>query len=214
MVAQPEGSGPQPPGPGSGQSLNTTGRRLNEQTRERSPFMFLVIGLCFFLPFISISCSGQRLGTLSGIQLVTGDEIDIDEQALEQQFTEAFGTTGTTEADDEAPSDAPENDPSIFAIIALAAAVLGVIAGFVTRGRTRAMVSFAAALAGLVGLIGLRFDLQGDVSEGEGLISVDYRLGYWISALLFLALALSHGTYLRGARRTGPPSTGPPGPGP
>jgi hypothetical protein len=176
--------------------------------------MFLVIGLCFFLPFISISCSGQRLGTLSGIQLVTGDEIDIDEEALTESFAEAFGTTGTEAPDEGTPEEPPENDPSIWAILALAAAVLGVIVGFVTKGRARAMSSFVAALLGLVGLIGLRFDLQGDVGEAEGLVSVDYRLGYWISALLFLALALSHGTYLRGARQTGPPSTGPPPTGP
>jgi hypothetical protein len=197
MSTQPDGSQPQ-----------TGGAKLGDQVRERSPFMFLVIGLCFFLPFVSISCSGQDIATLSGVQLVTGAEVEVD-PAFVEQMEEAFGAEGS-----DVPQETEETDPSIWAIVALAAAVIGVVAGFVTKGRTRAMASLVAALVGLAGLIGLRFDLQGDVSEAEGLVSISYKIGYWIVALLFLALALAHGMFMRGARQTGPPSTGPPGPGP
>jgi hypothetical protein len=197
--------------------FQTTAAKANEQTRKRSPFMFLVIGLCFFLPFISISCSGQRLGTLSGVQLVTGAEIDIDEQALTEQFGDLNGgTTGfstfTSGDPDERPTE--DNEPSVWAIIALAGAAIGVIVGFVTKGRMRAIGSLTAALLGLAGLIGLRLDLEGDLGEAKGLVSVDYRIGYWIAALLFAVLAIAHGTFLRATKSTGPPATGPPGPNP
>lgn len=203
MSAQPDGTAPQPPGQGS-QSLQATGARLNEQTRQRSPFMFLVIGLCFFLPFVSISCSGQDIATLSGVQLVTGAEIEVN-QELNAQLEETFGTEGQ-----EVPTETEETDPSIWAIVTLAAAVVGVIVGFVMKGRTRTIASLAAAVVGLVGLIALRVDLQGDVSEAEGLVTIKYRIGYWLVALLFAVLAFAHGTFLRRPSQTGPPATGPP----
>jgi hypothetical protein len=212
VSAQPDGTAPQPPSGGGSQSLQATLSKMGEQSRERSPFMFLVIGLCFFLPFISLSCSGRTLGTLSGVQLVTGAEMDIDEEALEEDLAEEFGLPAPTEGGEQAPTQ--ENDPSIWAILALAAAVIGVLVGFVTKARTRSVASFIAALLGLTGLLALRFDIEGDLSEAEGLVSIDYKLGYWISALLFVILALSHGTVLRANRVNGPPSTGPPGPAP
>lgn len=210
MSAVPEGTGGPPPGPGTSSAQNIA-RRVNEESRRRSPFMFAVIGLCFFLPFISLSCSGQRLATLSGVQLVTGAEITVDSAELTEGLEDAFGTPSDTE---EAPSETQETDPSVWAIIALGAAVLGVIVGFVTKGRTRSIASGAAAAAGLVGLFGLRFDLEGDVSEAEGLVAIDYRIGYWIAALLFVLLAIAHGTFLRANRSPGDGSTGPPGPAP
>jgi hypothetical protein len=197
----PEGTGTPPPGSGSGsQSLQGIGRKVNEESQRRSPFMFAVIGLCFFLPFISISCSGQRLATLSGVQLVTGADITVDADELTQELGDAFGAP----ADEDAPPETQENDPSVWAIIALAAAVLGVVVGFVTKGRTRAIASLTAAVLGLGGLIGLRFDLEGDLSEAEGLVTVDYRIGYWIAALLFLVLAIAHGSLVRAERNRSP----------
>jgi hypothetical protein len=180
--------------------LQNTARKVGDETVKRSPVMFLVIGLCFFLPFISISCSGQRLGTLSGVQLVTGAEIDIDEAALTEEFGEQFGegagfSTFTSGDSDEGPTE--DNEPSVWAIIALAAAAIGLVVGFALKRRTRSMASLVAAVLGLAGLVGLRFDLEGDVSEAEGLVSVDYRIGYWIAALLFVVLGLSHWIFVR-----------------
>jgi hypothetical protein len=197
VSAQPDGTAPQPPGSGS-QSLQATTAKLGEQARERSPFMFLVIGLCFFLPFVSVSCNGQDLATMSGVQLVTGAEVEIAPELVEE-LNNSFGV----EEGEEVPNETEEADPSIWAIIALAAAVLGVVVGFATKRRARTLASLAAALLGLVGLIGLRFDLQVDVEGAEG-ISIRYRLGYWIAALLFAVLALAHGTFLRGRSRAGP----------
>lgn len=214
MSAQPDGTAPQPPSGGGSQNLQATFAKANEQTRARSPFMFLVIGLCFFLPFVSISCSGQRIATLSGIGLATGEDVKVDESFMEElEELEGLGTTTDSEADAAAP-ETEENDPSLWAIIALAGAGLGVIVGFVMRGRPRSIGSLLATLVGLAGLIGLRFDLEGDISEGEGLVAIDYRAGYWITALLFVVLAIAHGSWLRAVRRTGPSSTGPPGPAP
>jgi hypothetical protein len=211
VSAQPDGTAPQPPSGGGSQSLQATLSKVGEQSRERSPFMFLVVGLCFFLPFISISCSGQRIATMSGFQLVTGADVEVEESFLEEmEQLENLG--GTADPNAQTPTPAPEEtDPSVWAIVALAAAVLGVLVGFVTKGRTRAVGSLAAALAGLVGLIALRFDLGSDVSDAEGLVSVDYRIGYWIAALLFAVLGVAHGTFLRASRVNRPPSTGPPG---
>jgi hypothetical protein len=212
VSAQPEGTAP-PPG-GSGQSFQANVAAASEQTRRRSPVMFLVVGLCFFLPFVSFSCSGQRIATLSGVGLATGQDVEVEESFM-REFEE-LESLGTTDAPGEdAPGPAPEeNDPSPWAIVALAAAVLGTVFGFVLRGRARSVASLGAALVGLAGLVGLRFDLEGDVAQAEGLVAIDLRIGYWIAAVLFAVLAIAHGAFLRAATGTGSPTAEPPGPAP
>lgn len=205
MNAQPAGTGSPPPQGAGPTPLQQNARKANEQIRRRSPYMFIVAGLCFFLPFITISCSGQKIATLSGRQLVTGAEITIENPVA--GLEEEFGTT----TGEEAPSETEETDPSIWAIVALAAAVLGIAVGFVLKGRARSIGSIAAALIGLVGLIGLRFDLEGDVEEAEGLVVINYRIGYWLVALFFVLLGIAHGMFLRAGRQS---ATGPPGPAP
>lgn len=37
----------------------------------------LVVLLCFFIPWISVSCGGQEIATFSGYELTTGKEIDL-----------------------------------------------------------------------------------------------------------------------------------------
>ncbi|MBM3243119.1 hypothetical protein FJZ31_43220, partial [Candidatus Poribacteria bacterium] len=44
--------------------------------KKLSPAIFVIILICFFLPFVSASCGGQKLATLSGVQLVTGTTVE------------------------------------------------------------------------------------------------------------------------------------------
>lgn len=45
------------------------------ETKKAIPAILGLALICFFLPFVTVSCQGQKLMTFSGIQLVTGTTI-------------------------------------------------------------------------------------------------------------------------------------------
>ncbi|MBD3180857.1 hypothetical protein GF312_01095 [Candidatus Poribacteria bacterium] len=44
--------------------------------KKVSPSVFGIIVICFFMPFVNISCAGENIITLTGFQLITGTSID------------------------------------------------------------------------------------------------------------------------------------------
>jgi hypothetical protein len=48
-----------------------------ESARKKvSSATLILVLICFFMPFVTFSCGGQKLVTLSGMQLVTGTTIE------------------------------------------------------------------------------------------------------------------------------------------
>jgi hypothetical protein len=216
-VSTPEGSAPS----GGRSALD----RASEETRRRSPIFFAVIALCFLLPFVSVECSGQRILTMKGLDLVTGAEPEISEDFEEQFDLGDTGDTGDETAVD--PGDIEtetgvesENDPNLWAIIALAAAIAGLILSLVLRLRSRLLGATITALIVFASLVILRFDISADTDEAAGIVGVEYRFGYWIALLLALVLSIAHVMELRRPSRAAttagvppaPPPSEPPGP--
>lgn len=170
--------------------------QVSDVVHRRSPAMFAVVAVCFVLPFVSFACSGQRILTFSGLQLVTGTEVssqEIQEDIFGGDPGEIFGTPSTP-AEDETERVEPEG----LAILALAAAVLGAAGGFM-KGRARSTWSTIAAVGGALSLLALKIKLDGDIEEeGEGIVSLEYRFGFWIALVLFVVLAVVHVRWLRG----------------
>ena len=117
-----------------------------------------VIGIaCFILPFMQISCSGEKIMSFTGVQLVTGSEMA------------------------NPMSDEKERIPSEpTAIIALVALVAGVI--FSSQLSRRA--SIISAIAGSVAVVSMvvmktRMDAEIMQEAGGMGVSVDYQLGFW-----------------------------------
>ena len=48
---------------------------MESMTKKFSPAIFGIVLICFILPFVTVSCQGQKLATLTGIQLITGTTI-------------------------------------------------------------------------------------------------------------------------------------------
>lgn len=191
-----------------------------EKARRFSPAMFAVIAVCFFLPFVALTCAGQELFSVKGIDLVTGTEITEDDLSGDvrdslQQFEEGFGETPTDDSADEND----KLDPQLWAIVALAAAVVGVVGGLVLRDRRGRLLSAISGIVGAVSLILLRatFDVESGADAGQeiGQVSIGYewRLGWWLALLLFLVQPLLHlisGRRMVAAGDTPLPTTPPP----
>src|ERR1051326_4250918 len=92
-----------------------------------SPVLFLVTVLCFLLPFVTVSCNGQKIASLSGTELAFGSNIE-----QPQMFG---GGTARRHLDAEP-----------VATIAFLCAIAGIAVGFLV-----ARMPLVSALVGAVG---------------------------------------------------------------
>jgi len=142
-----------------------------------SPIFGLIL-VCFFLPFVNLSCQGQRLMTLSGIQLVTGTTI---EQPV------LFGQRS--------PVQRVSGEP--LAILAFLCAIAGL--GLSLRAMYKSF-TFGPTIAGIAGavlLLLLRSKLDSDaLKQTSGMLQVDYIVGFWITFVMFSAAAVANSLFL------------------
>jgi hypothetical protein len=152
----------------------------NEFTKW-SPITFLAGTLCFLLTFVSLSCQGTRLASFTGAQLVTGT-------TLEQKGM--FG------------NEKKAVPPEPWARISVGC---GLFAAFLAVGSTRARGLAAAAFGALaaVALLALKTKIDQDViREGAGLLTAEFREGFWLAFILFGVAAVTAATSARARARS------------
>ena len=179
--------------------------------------LFALAGLCFLLPFVSLSCASEEIAegmgmervdqTRSGVQLVLGG-------------SEREGFFPENAIDRPQPGAEPEfkipAEP--FAGIALAAAFVGLAFVFARVTRTRLL---GASIAGAAGAGSLLLLATSPTLRALGLTAVTLLYGFWIAFGLFGLAAAVHLIQLRVGRpeAIGEPNAGaaprsPPGPDP
>jgi len=131
-----------------------------------SPAIFAASILCFLLPFITVSCGGQRVASFSGAQLATGTSVEQPQM---------FG-----------PPKKQNVDPDPTAAVAGICALLGLGLSFLG-----AKNAIAPAISGAVGVVSLflmkvRLDDQ-IVRQGQGMLQVNYETGYVLAIILLIA---------------------------
>lgn len=166
--------------------------------------LFALAGLCFLLPFVSLSCASEEAAAnlggsmedqeLTGVQLVIG--------GVQREGFDPRGAVGPADPDDFAEFSIP---PEPFASIALAAALAGL--GFILA-RTRARL-IGASVAGAVGAASLVLLAMSPTLRALGLSAVTPLFGFWVALGLFLVAAGAHVPQLR-AYRSGLPEQRPP----
>lgn len=141
-----------------------------------APFAIAII--CFLLPFMEFSCSGDRMLTLNGQQLITGTQFKVP------------------------MSDEVEEIPPILqAICALLFMALGILLSVRSN-------NVSAALAGISGLAGvvsiwfmkIQFDKALMEEVGAGPVTIEYKEGFW-----GFCLAALTGTVMSFMRIDNPP---------
>lgn len=193
-----------------------------------SPSFFALAALCFFLPFVSVSCNigalaegirgleeglagdeGTPGGLLDGDSeiRVTASGLDVVTNAQPQpQGVPDFHLPGGEEIDPlaEAGGAFPGR---VFAILALAAAVVG-IGLSVLRRPLGPVAALGLGVAGAVFLLMLRSSIEGELAPARALgFRVTYEYGYWLGLLLFVLAAAAGVLGLirdRPVRATGP----------
>lgn len=169
-----------------------------EQKRMRkvSLVTFVVAALAFLLPFVTFSCAGQKVGSLTGINLVAGRALS--EASGPGQFLPKTVLPA-------APAPPERLPPDGLAIVALAAALVGIGLCFGKKYRLERQCTIAGA-AGLVLLNLLKYHLQSEaLNHTHGLITVSGDVGWYLSSLAFLAAAAVNGWAWYETRKLRPP---------
>jgi hypothetical protein len=140
---------------------------MESNAQRLSPAIFVLALICFFLPFVTFSCQGQKVMSFSGIQLVTGTTI---------QEPQMFG-----------PPQSQKLNPQPLAVLAFVCGVLGLALSFV-RGRARTIAPAVAGGVAAILLMALKSSIDSDVlSKGGGVIQANYDIGFYVVVLLLLA---------------------------
>lgn len=140
----------------------------------------ILILIFFLLPWMTVSCSGDGIGTFSGLQLATG--------SVGQDVNESFqSVTGS----------GFQGDWRVVVVLVAALAALVVV--FALR-------PFNQRLYGMTGVVALVFllwhfiDISGQaqrLSQENGVsISIVLELGWWLTGLMILAI-IGLGLYLK-----------------
>jgi hypothetical protein len=125
-------------------------------TKIPSAVSFAVGILLFLLPFAEVKCNGSSLASNTGLGIATG-------MAWKSSANNMFGNDtlggGTAKADN-----TQKKDPNMYAIIALALGVIGLILSFMDA-RSAAGSALVAGIVSAGALIGLMLDLKKEVKQ-------------------------------------------------
>lgn len=142
------------------------------------PAIFGIIIICFFLPFLVVSCQGQKIVEITGFQLVTGSEIK------QPDMSDKLKSIGLSQEKKE-----EKIKPEPFAILAFIFAFIGLGISFL-KGQKSFIASFITGLAGAISLLLLKAKLDNEIlKQGEGILQLEYTKGFWLTFLLFLLAA-------------------------
>lgn len=127
--------------------------------------------LLFLLPWITVSCGGQKVFTFSGTDLAIGKTI---------QVPQAFGPPKK------------ENTREWKATVAFLTGTVGTLAVFLMKvERVQRIVLTICGIAGGIFLFLLKSKLdEGIVRQGAGMVTIDYHFGFWLSMLLLFGVGI------------------------
>lgn len=153
-------------------------------TRKLSPAIFGIVIICFFLPFVNVTCQGQKVASFSGFQLVGGTTIEQSGGWGGKQVRNVSG------------------EP--LALFALLASISGLALSFYKHDKS----AIAPAVVGGIGLIlllVLKSKLDNDIlKQGGGMLQLEYSAGFWIAFILYLAAIVLNGfIFSQGKREIG-----------
>jgi hypothetical protein len=150
-------------------------QKVLEHTKKISASMFALILICFFLPFVTISCENRPVVQLSALELTTGKTMEVPSDFSGQTKSQNIPGDGK-------------------AALVLVAAAAG-IGTSLLKFRRSSLISAGVGAFGVLMLLALKSGIDSQlVDKGGGATGfrADYGLGFWGSTLLFLsAIALN-----------------------
>ena len=146
---------------------------MQESLKKFSPTIFGIAILCFILPWVNFSCQGQHVATFTGLQLVTGTTVQ--QQGM-------FGQRQNQKVDSEP-----------LAVAVLLFTVLGLALSFL-KSRKSSLIPSIVGVVSFILLLLLKSKIESDtIRQGQGMIQVEYAIGFWLVFILFIAAIALNG---------------------
>jgi hypothetical protein len=115
----------------------------------------LIALLGFFLPWVTVSCSGAEILTATGWQLITGDP----------------QPAGPLEGIAEGQRQTEDAEPAIIVVAAFSVILIGLVCSFFTRAQAAAITMLVTSVLGIgvsyYGLENMRAELRREISESQ-----------------------------------------------
>jgi hypothetical protein len=160
------------------QNLNPSGENVSSSQsseiipnkRPLVPVSFALAIICFFFVFCDFKCFGQNIGSVTGINLVTGVQFE-----------------GSELFDESESGKIPSN---FWAILAFGAGIIG-LGIFLIRSKNEAEIGAVAGAVGFGSLLILQIVIKnGTRIKGEGQLEADFQPAYWLALLAMGTAAL------------------------
>ena len=140
---------------------------MQSETKRLSPVIFAVALLGYFLPFVTVSCQGQKVASFTGTELVFGTTV---------QEPQMFG-----------PPKPHRIDAEPLAVLAFLCCLAGFALGF-AKSRNSEIGAAAAAGVGFFALMLLRSKLEDQaLRQSSGAFQVVHEFGFWLVVLSSVA---------------------------
>jgi hypothetical protein len=174
---------------------------MQNSLKKFSPAAFAVAVVCFILPWVNLSCEGQRVATFTGLQLVTGTAVqqqDMFSQRLNQTRAQELQRKVQHGEMTQEQADRQANEPSRvgsepLAVAVLLSTVLGLALSFL-RGGKSAIIPAVVGLAASILLLLLKSKIATDaIDQSEGMVHAEFAIGFWVVLILSLGAAALNG---------------------
>ena len=153
--------------------------------------MFLVVGICFFLPFFTVECSAAIPEALEGLAegLGEGQQFDFGNEDLSQSVTGwqlVIGDTGEAVPRGQGAAQAEVQDPGpdLVALAAFAVAVLGLALSWIRRP-IGPLLAIVLGVAGTVLLIVLWTRISGRIpQQARAFVDLRAEPAFWVAVIV------------------------------
>jgi hypothetical protein len=191
---------------------------MQENQRTIRPALAVIVLICFFMPFVKISCGGQPIASITGLDLAIGKKIEPP-----NPFGEAGNSTANNYRSDNSGFNPPSSDdqlqfnnpsdstqqfastdndnpfgsgngdakiqPQPVAAVALSLAVIALLAAM-SASRRSMIISAATAAVTAVLLFILKSNMSSDIpSNMMGVLAFEWTWSYWVAVIGSAVLA-------------------------
>ncbi|PWB70119.1 hypothetical protein C3F09_09510 [candidate division GN15 bacterium] len=192
---------------------------MQENQRTIRPALAVIVLICFFMPFLKISCGGQPIASITGIDLAMGKKIEppnpfgntpggtADRYRSDQSAN--TGQTGEDQLQFNNPSDSTQQfassdsdnpfgsgtgeakiDPQPVAAVSLGLAVIALLGALGASRRAMLFSAVAAAISAILLFI-LKSNMSGDIPpQMAAVLAFEWTWSYWVALLGSAGLAL------------------------
>jgi hypothetical protein len=162
---------------------------MEELKKFLNPVFFIIIIICFFLPFFNITCQQQKIASITGFELITGTNVSFN------GMDKGLGGISIPQNEIGEGIKTDYVSPEPLALLVLLLAIGGLIISFFEKFSV--IGSASAGLLGGLSLILLSYVINDNIlgKVHVQLLTVKCGIGYYITIILLIIIFI-YNTYL------------------